>query len=89
MKFTEAELSEMVRMGTYQGRPVIRKKPFSANTAKEQIHFIDVCVDDKWYRIKQVFPYAENRKATKGLSPYTQNGKTVADIIVRYSYTTL
>lgn len=72
--FTTEQLSEMFRIGTLNGTPIIRGNMTRTRNAHAQFDKIPVCVNDTNYVITRIFPFKEN---------------TTPEIIVYYEITQL
>ncbi len=60
--FTDAQLSEMFRMGTLNGKDVRRSKTYTTGNQYAQFKKCVVIVNREYYEITQTFPYKENKQ---------------------------
>jgi len=63
--FTNAEISEMFRMGTLNGKQIERGKILKSHNRHAQFSKCVVTVNREYYEITQTFPYKENAKSNK------------------------
>jgi hypothetical protein len=63
--FTDAQLSEMFRMGTLNGESIQRGKYHTTSNQHAQFKKCVVIVNREYYEITQTFPYKENKQNIK------------------------